>query len=355
MKTKTAGDLSHYCQTFFTDYLTQDRGLSRATFVAYASTMKLLLLFLKKKKGMDPDYASVSDLNSDLLLEFLRDLCDSRGNSSRTRNNRLSGIRTFFRFVAMKAPQYLELATAARLLPVKAKDGRERRLTYLTPDELEAVLRSVDQSNFVGRRTHMLIRLAASTGLRNSEITHLERKNIVFGSNSFLRLTGKGRKERDVFLESEVRAALKEWLKEVPNEPEALVFANRNGSRLSPDAIRYAVSRYVEIARKTCPSLADKHVTPHVLRHTAAMVMLAAGLPIPAIAIYLGHESIKTTLIYLHHDRQFADKLIENAPRIPGHQQAKPLDGATLSFLTSLCAPSSLRPTQSPSVEPGRN
>ncbi|MDE3029446.1 MAG: tyrosine-type recombinase/integrase, partial [Paracoccaceae bacterium] len=229
---------------------------------------------------------------------FLDDLEASRSIGIKTRNLRLTAIRAFLRFVALEEPAYAGQIQRVLAIPGKIHDKRE--VHFLTREEIKAILAAPDRSSWIGRRDHMLLHLAAQTGLRLSEIVQLERTAVVLGTGAHVRCLGKGRKERCTPLTTQTRHALQAWLKEAGRLGSMKLFPNLHGGDLSADAVQRLLKRHVATAMQACPSLRRKRVTPHVLRHTAAMELLQAGVDISVIALWLGHESIKTTQVYLH-------------------------------------------------------
>jgi site-specific recombinase XerD len=253
--------------------------------------------YAQKRSGTAPSNLSVADLDAALVAAFLDDLEANRSNGPRSRNARLACLRSFYRYAALEAPQHA--AVIQRVLAIPYKRHTRRVVDYLTRPEVEALLASVNQSTWVGRRNHALLLVAVQTGLRLSEITGLRHKDVVLGVGAHVRCEGKGRKERCTPLTKPAVMVLKAWIKEQGRDESFFLFPNRNGGRLSADAVQHAVAKNAAAAKRACPSLAKKHVTPHVLRHTAAMELLQAGVDRSLIAIWLGHESLETTQIYL--------------------------------------------------------
>jgi len=207
--------------------------------------------------------------------------------------------------------QRTEPVVIQRVLAISYKRLTRGLVNYLTRTEVEAVLASVDKSTWIGRRNHALLLVAIQTGLRLSEITGLRQRDVVLGPGAHVRCEGKGRKERCTPLARPTVAVLKAWIKEQGDDESRFLFPSSSGGRMSADAVQHALAKHVETARATCPSLAKKHVTPHVLRHTAAMELFQAGVNRSLIAIWLGHESLDTTQIYLDANLQLKEAVLE--------------------------------------------
>jgi integrase/recombinase XerD len=285
-------------ERFFTQRLMQQRNASPHTIASYRDTFRLLFAFAQARLGKPPSRLDLSDLDARFIGAFLDDLEASRSIGIKTRNLRLTAIRAFLRFVALEEPAYA--AQIQRVLAIPGKLHDKREVHFLTREEINAILAAPDRSSWIGRRDHMLLHLAAQTGLRLSEIVQLEHTAVVLGTGAHVRCLGKGRKERCTPLTTQTRRALQAWLKEAGKLGSTRLFPNIHGGDLSADAVQRLLSRHVATAARTCPSLRRKRVTPHVLRHTAAMELLQAGVDISVIALWLGHESIKTTQVYLH-------------------------------------------------------
>ena len=294
---KPAPDFSLLCQTFFAKRLIDQRKASPHTIAAYAQTFRLLVRFAEQRLKTPPSKLSLAQLDAPFLAAFLDDLEKGRSNGARSRNARLAAIRSFYHYAALEMPQYAVLIQ--RVLAIPYKRLARPLVGYLAREEAEALLASVDQGTWLGRRNHAILLVAIQTGLRLSEITGLRRRDVALSTGAHVRCEGKGRKERCTPLTKAAVAVLKAWTSEQDGTEENILFPNARGERLSADAIQHLVARQVAVAQRSCPSLASKRVTPHVLRHTAAMELLQAGVDRSLIAIWLGHESLETTQIYL--------------------------------------------------------
>lgn len=298
-------------QRFFTDRLLTQLGASQYTVAAYRDTYRLLLKFASERLKRAPSELCMKDLDTSFLGQFLEHLEVKRGNCTRTRNNRLSAIHAFFQYVAISEPALA--LQCQRVLAIPSKRYERRPVEFLTEEETAALVATPDPGRWIGRRDKALLLVAVQTGLRNSEITSLRRQDVKFGVGAHVRCLGKGRKMRCTPLRPDVAAVLKEWLSQQNGSPDDPVFPSSNGGRLSADAFQRLVSRHIATARRTCPSLAKKKVTPHTLRHAAAMALLHRGVDLTVIALWLGHESTETTQIYLHADMQLKERALAHA------------------------------------------
>jgi site-specific recombinase XerD len=284
---------------------------STQTVSSYRDAFRLLLRFAAQHLGRAPSEIGVEELDVSFLGKFLEHLELQRGNCPRTRNNRLSALRAFFRYVSFSEPAHA--LHCQRVLAIPAKRYNRGPVEFLTQEETAALVAAPDARTWIGRRDRALLLVAVQTGLRNSEIILLRRQDVELGTGAHVRCLGKGRKMRCTPLRSDVAAVLKEWLSERGGEPLDPVFPNSRGTHLSTDALQRLVVRHATTARKTCPSLTEKTVTPHTLRHSAAMDLLRRGVDLSVIALWLGHESTNTTQIYLHADMQLKEQALSHA------------------------------------------
>ncbi|MCP3733241.1 site-specific integrase [Sphingomonas sp. MG17] len=285
-------------ERFFTQRLIHQRNASPHTVASYRDTFRLLFRFAQRTLNKPPSSLDLVDLDAPFVIAFLEDLAASRIIGVATRNLRLTAIRAFFRFIAFEEPAYS--AQIQRILAIPGKLHEKREVHFLSRAEIEAILAAPDRLTWLGRRDYTLLLLAVQTGLRLSELTSLDRDAVTLGAVSHVLCLGKGRKERRTPLTRHTRTALRVWLKEPVRGGASALFPNMHGGRLSPDAVQFLLAKHVRSARERCPSLYHKRVSPHVLRHTAAMELLQAGVDISVIALWLGHESIQTTQAYLH-------------------------------------------------------
>jgi integrase/recombinase XerD len=321
-------------QSFFTDRLIQQRRASPHTVAAYRNTFRLLLRFAEASLRRAPSLLMIADLDATFLGQFLEHLERERGNCARSRNARLAALHAFFRYVALMEPAHA--LHCQRVLAIPSKRFERGIVEFLQDAEIEALMRAPNLATWIGRRDRALLLVAVQTGLRVSELTALRRQDVTLGTGAHVRCLGKGRKLRCTPLRSDVTKILEAWLRERPPQPDTPVFPSCRGGRLSEDAVERLVEKHVALARRGCPSLEDRRVTPHTLRHTAAMQLLQKGVDRSVIALWLGHESIETTQMYLHADLRLKEKaLARTAPsgQVPGRY--RPGD-ALLTFLESL-------------------
>ena len=295
-------------QAFFMDRLMQQRQASPHTIASYRDTFRLLMQFAQQRLGKAPSNLAVPEIDAPLVGAFLNHLERERNNSARSRNVRLAAIHSFFRYVALHAPEYS--AVAQRVLAMPSKRYSRCPIAFLTPVEVDALLAAPDLTTWSGRRDRALLMLAVQTGLRAAELIGLRCEDIVLGSGAHVRCEGKGRKSRCTPLRKDTVLVLRSWLRERQGQPCEPVFPTTRGTALSHDALQYILDKHLPLARRHCPSLARKRVTPHVLRHTLAMDLLHHGAEQTVIALWLGHESPETTSIYLHADMQLKERAL---------------------------------------------
>jgi site-specific recombinase XerD len=295
-------------EAFFTDRLIRQRNASAHTVAAYRDTLRLLLGYASAQTRLTPSALDLSVLDAPLIAGFLDHLEQERGNSIRTRNSRLAAIHSLFRFAAMAHPEHA--ASIARVLAIPPKRFDRALITYLKETEINALLAACDQTTRIGRRDHALLLLAVQTGLRISEITGLTRADVHLGTGAHVACHGKGRKDRITPLTSGTIAVLRGWINEQHGDPNNPLFATLRGAKLSRDAIEHRIAHYASTAAAACPSLHGKTITAHVLRHSCAMRLLHAGVDTSVIALWLGHESVDTTQIYLHADLELKEKAL---------------------------------------------
>jgi Site-specific recombinase XerD len=320
-------------QRFFTDRLCIQLEASRHTVAGYRDTFRLLLRYASAELGKPPVKLTVEDIDADLVANFLVHTETARGNTARSRNTRLAAIRSFFRFVAMTDPAWL--LHCQRVLAMPNKRYVKRTVTFLDADEMAALLAAPDRSTWVGRRDHALLLLAVQTGLRASELVGLTLGDVVLGTGAHIRCLGKGRKERATPLRRDTAKLLATWIGADKDECRPL-FPSIRGERLSRDALEHLVRKHCLTAARTCPSIGTKRVTPHTLRHSNAMDLLHHGVDPAVIALWLGHENVETTQIYIHADMRMKEKALARVaapPTPPGRFRP---DDQLLAFLEGL-------------------
>jgi integrase len=301
-------DLGTLIEAFFCKRLISQRRASPHTIASYRDTFRLLLAFAQKRINRPPSQLSLKEISPSLVSDFLDHLEATRTNTSRTRNLRLTAIRSFFRFAALEAPEHG--GVIQRVLAIPNKRCQRPLIGFLTRPEIEALLAAVDSTTWIGRRDYAFLLVAMQTGLRLSEITGARREDVTLGPGAHIHCVGKGRKERGTPLTKVARRVLKAWMKEPWPMESAFLFPSLSGGRLSADAVQDFVKKHVVAARVKCPSLIKKRVTPHLLRHTAAMELLQAGVDRSMIALWLGHESIETTQIYLNANLALKEEIL---------------------------------------------
>ena len=329
-----APDFPALLQGFFTQRLMQQRQASAHTIASYRDSFRLLLRYAQRQLGVAPQRLTFEQIDAPLIAAFLDDLQASRGISTASRNLRLTAIRSFFRYASFEMPAYA--VQIQRVLAIPSKRCTRAQIGFLTREEVDALLRAPDPRTRFGRRDHALLLLAVQTGLRLSELTALRREAVCLGVGAHVRVLGKGRKERATPLTRATANALAAWLREIPNDTEAIVFPSARGARLSADAVQHLLAKHVERAGQRCPSLREKHVTPHVLRHTAAMELLQAGVERSVIALWLGHESVETTQIYLDANLELKQAALDKVEPHAGKVGRFRPDDQLLAFLKAL-------------------
>jgi site-specific recombinase XerD len=321
-------------ERFFTQRLMQQREASAHTIASYRDTFRLLLKFVQKRLCKAPCTLSLEDIDARIVVDFLAELEKVRKVTARTRNLRLTAIHSFFRYVAFEAPAHA--AQIQRVLAIPPKRFARKLVPFLNRPEVDALLAAPDQRTWSGRRDHALILLAVQTGLRLSELTGLRREDLHLETGAHVRVIGKGRKERCTPLSKNTRSVLVAWLKEPPKQPQQPVFPNARGARLSAHGVHYLVAKHVATATRTCPSLGSKRVSPHVLRHAAAMDLLQQGIDRSVIALWLGHESIETTQMYLDADLELKQRVLDAVVPPNGKPGRYRPGDKLLAFLNSL-------------------
>jgi integrase/recombinase XerD len=276
-----ATQLGPLLQHFFVDYLCTQKRASPQTIASYHDTFRLLLEFLRDTHGIAPAAAGIADLDVPVLLAFLDHLEHGRHNAIRSRNLRLAAIRSFFRLVALRDPASVHHAARVLAIPVKRADRQV--VKALSRAEMDAMLAALELHHWSGRRDHALLLTLYNSGARVSELTALEQSQFNLGAQSFLQLQGKGRKERTVPLWTTTARTLQAWFRELSGCQTVLAFPSARGRRLTRNGVDYILQQVVARAVATCPSLRDKHITPHTLRHTTATHLLQSGVDLAVI------------------------------------------------------------------------
>lgn len=330
----TATDLGCLLQSFFCQRLVQQRHASRQTVTSYRDTFRLLLRFAEKWRGKPVSELCLAHIDTHLILAFLDDLESERHNCIRSRNARLAAIRSFLHYAALQEPA--ALPQIQRVLAIPMKRFERPVVSFLSREEVEALLRAPDTSTWSGQRDRALLAMLYNTGARVSEVIALTRADIECERCTAVHLRGKGRKERVVPLWKRTSKLLKDWMTEISPLAQQPLFPNRYGKPMTRSGVEKRLQAAAGLAKEQCPSLKDKRVSPHVLRHTTAMHLLQSGVDLAVIALWLGHESVATTHHYLHADLQMKERALATLqpPRI-GPMRFKP-DTELLAFLDAL-------------------
>jgi integrase/recombinase XerD len=321
-------------QRFFTDRLCGQMEASPNTIASYRDTFRLLLRFASQLRSKAPTQLQVEDLDATVVGDFLTHVEKVRRNCSRSRNTRLAAIRSFFRFVAMNEPAYGH--HCQRIIAIPSKRYVRRPIDFLDHNEMQALLAAPDRSTWIGRRDYAVLLLALQTGLRVSELASLCCQDFVPGIGAHIRCEGKGRKQRCTPLRRETVKVLDAWLKERAGSASEPLFPSIRGDTLSRDAIEHIVKKCVIFSSKSCVSITNKRVSPHVLRHSTAMELLQNGVDTSVIALWLGHESVETTQVYTHADLRLKEKALAHVTATGSAPVRYRPDDSLLAFLESL-------------------
>jgi site-specific recombinase XerD len=321
-------------EAFFTDRLMRQRQASPHTLGGYRDTFRLLLTFAQQQLKKAPSRLAIEDLDAPFIGAFLDHLEQARGNSARTRNVRLAAIHSFFRYLALQDPAHG--AVIQRVLAMPSKRYDRRPIGFLTRPEMEALLAAPDRRTWAGQRDHALLLVALQTGLRVSELIGLRCQDVMFGAGAHVRCQGKGRKERCTPLRKDAVAMLRSWLRTRAGAPTDPAFPSARGGALSRDGIAYLRAKHLALARTRCPPLKGRRVSPHVLRHSTAMDLLQRGIDRTVIALWLGHESLETTQMFLDANLELKEQVLAKTTPFnvrPGRYRP---DDRVLAFLKSL-------------------
>jgi site-specific recombinase XerD len=326
--------IAPHVQAFFAEHLCHHKRASSKTIASYRDTFRLLRTFVKEETGTEPSALHIHDLDAPVVLKFLDYLEHQRGNAIRSRNARLAAIRSFARFLALRDPESLAITT--RVLAIPNKRTENKLIGYLTRPEVEGLLAAPDRSNWGGRRDYALLLTLYNSGARVSEVTTLQRDQVCFGPPTFLQLKGKGRKERTVPLWPHTSQVLHAWFDALGDWGDPIAFPSARGRPLSREGVDYLLQKAVQKAASGCPSLSLKSITPHVMRHATALHLLQAGVDIAVIALWLGHESLETTNVYLEIDLAHKEQALQKLASVEGEIVRFTADDPLLAFLTSL-------------------
>lgn len=321
-------------QTYFTTFAHTQRDLSSNTIASYRDTWRMLLKYLTATLGVPTDALDFDHVTTVNVTGFLDHLERERGNNAKTRNTRLTAIRSVLGRALPDHPEHA--ATITQVLAIPPRRTTRPVIEFLTPIEVDALLAAPDQQTWTGRRDHALLTLTVQTGLRISELTALTCQDIHLGTGAHLTCTGKGRRQRTTPLTKATVTTMMTYLTDRMTRSGAALFCGPHGQPLSRDALEHRLAKHVTAAANTCPTMVPKHITMHTLRHTAAMNLLAAGVDVSVIALWLGHADTHSTDAYLHADMTIKQAAIDRTrpPTVgPGIYQPEP---DILTWLTAL-------------------
>jgi site-specific recombinase XerD len=321
-------------QSFFTDRLIKQRRVSPRTIAVYRDTMRLLVTFAAGCHDRPVHQLDWGDLDAATITAFLEHCEHDRNNSIRTRNLRLTAIRSLFVYASLRHPEHA--ATIQHVLAIPAKRFDKPTITFLTPEQIDALVAAPDVTRWEGRRDRAFLLTALQTGLRVAELVGLNSADVTFGPGAAVSCLGKGRRHRAVPLTAPTQAVLRVWAAERAGQPADPLFPTRTGNRLSPDAVQRLVRKHATAAAVLCPSIRPDQVHPHVLRHSCAMTLLQAGVDTAVIALWLGHADIRSTNTYLHADMTIKQRALDRTtPTSSPPGRYKPAD-SLLAFLEAL-------------------
>lgn len=331
---KTSLDFPALLQEFFCQRLIGQRNVTARTVAAYRDSFRLLLRYAESRLRRSPVAITLDDLDAPLILGFLDHLEQERGNCVRSRNLRLVAIRSFLRYAAHRDPT--ALPTIQRVLAIPMKRFDRPLLGFLSREEMEAILKAPDRTTWSGQRDHVMLTMFYNTGARVSEVITLRVGDLDLDHGASVRIHGKGRKQRSTPLWPSTAKLLREWLRRVGPDPEAPLFPNRHGRPLSRSGVEQRLKVAVTIAEESCPSLRNRRISPHSVRHTTAMHLLQSGVDLTVIALWLGHESPATTHQYIEADLAMKERALQSLQQPPDKgQRFRPSD-RLLAFLDGL-------------------
>ncbi len=332
----TQKNFSMLVQNYFCQCLINQRHVSDRTVKSYRDTFKLLFKFINEQKGKSASQLRLSDINADLILKFLDYLEAKRHNTARSRNIRLAAIRSFLHYASYQEPEALSSIQRALAIPMKQYD--RPLVGFFTREEMEAILNSINTQTWSGQRDQALLTTLYNTGARVSEIITVKRSDIEVNQNAVIHLHGKGRKERSVPLWKSTVSLIRKWLKQIDDDPQTPLFPNRSGEAMSRSGVDDRIKTIAKKAEKKCPSLKNKKISSHIIRHTTAMHLLQSGIDITLISLWLGHESINTTHKYMEADLQMKKRILNKikGPKHRTKRKTKPLSDNLITFLEGL-------------------
>lgn len=326
--------LANSLQTYFTTFAHSQRDLSANTISSYRDTWRMLLKYLTATLDVPTEALDFDAVTSTNVTAFLDHLEHDRGNNAKTRNTRLTAIRSVLGHALPDHPEHA--ATITQVLAIPPKHTTRPVIEFLTPAEIDALVAAPDQRTWTGRRDRALLVMAVQTGLRIGEICSLTCNDLHLGAGPHIACTGKGRRQRITPLTKATVTTMKNYLTERGTRPGAALFCGPHGKPLSRDALEHRMAKHRMTAAINCPSISAKHVTMHTLRHTTAMNLLAAGVDVSVIALWLGHADTHSTDAYLHADMAIKQAAIDRTrpPDVPpGTYRPEP---DILTWLTAL-------------------
>jgi site-specific recombinase XerD len=321
-------------QGFFCQRLIEQQSASARTVAAYRDTFRLLLTYLQARRKKAVAALSLADLDAPAVAGFLDHLEGQRRNSVRTRNARFAVIRSFLKYVSARDPASLPMIQRVLAMPMKRCE--RAALSYLSREEVDAILEAPDASSWSGQRDRVLFALLYNTGARVSEVIGLRRLDVSLDPARHVRLTGKGRKQRVVPLWQSTARCLRAWMGRIGQDPQASLFPDRGGRPLSRSGVEKRLRGAVAAAATRCPSLRGKRVSPHTFRHTTAMHLLQSGVDITVIAMWLGHERLETTHQYVEANLAMKDQALSKLEEIPIQKVRYRASDKLLQFLEDL-------------------
>ena len=321
-------------ERFFTQRLMQQQRASPHTISSYRDTFRQFLKFAEERLHKPPSRLHFEEIDAPLIVTFLDSLEKQQALSVRSRNLRLTAIHSFFRYAAFEVPAHS--GQIQRVLAIPSKRFTRTLVEFLTRSEVDALLAAPDRHTWSGRRDHAFILVAVQTGLRLSEMTGLKRSDLLFGTGAHVRVVGKGRKERCTPIAKSTRSVLKAWLREPQRGDNDVLFPSAKGERLTVHGVQYLLNKHRRTASKICPSLNQKRVTVHRLRHTMAMDLLQEGVDRSVIALWLGHESVETTQHYLAATLAMKEKALAKMTPLRGRPGRYRPGDSLLAFLNNL-------------------
>ncbi|MCL2875474.1 MAG: site-specific integrase [Betaproteobacteria bacterium] len=292
--------IAPHITAYLRERLPLERGASPHTCDSYAHTFRLLFDYAASRYKVTPSKLYLEQIDASLVLDFLADLESTRGNGGRTRNARLAAIKSFLRYMEYREPALLEQSLRIQAIPAKKTDTA--LISFLSPTETEAVLNAPDVTTRIGIRDRAMMHIGFAAGLRVSELTGLLLSDVTLRPTPTVCVTGKGRKQRALPLWKQAATDLRSWMAVRGDMATPELFVNARGQPMTRAGFAFVLKQHVQTAAQQCQSLKNKHVSPHVLRHTCAMVLFRATGDLRKVSLWLGHAQMQTTEVYLRAD-----------------------------------------------------